>query len=282
MKNKNKYKQLTDIIFNKIHQMFEKFIIDTNTNLFDELSKSVNFENVAKGRKGAVIVDCKNDLVPIVRTTTNYNNPAQKFLPVHYEIIDAISKKINQNIMFNNALIEIYDSSYRTMGFHTDQSLDLADDSYICLYSCYENATNSADVRKLPCPLEGRLNRKLGFRVLLIKNKITEEQFEILLENNSIVLFSTSANHKHLHKIILDSESSTNKWLGITFRLSKTFVKFVDDIPYIYPNNKILRIANSKERNEFFKHKSNENLHSEYVYPEIDYTISKSDTLLVI
>jgi len=150
------------------------------------------------------------------------------------------------------------------MKFHTDQSLDLYENSYICLFSCYEN---NYDIRKLQ-----------------IKNKITNECSEILLENNSIVLFSTSFNHKYLHKIILTTAQplSTNKWLGITFRLSKTFVKFVDNIPYIYHSNKILRIADNNEKINFFKYKSAENLNHEYTYPEIEYTISKSDTLPII
>lgn len=242
--------------------MFEKFVIETNTNLFNELSSATNFEDFANGRKGAVIVDCENELIPIVRTTTIYNNPAQKFLPVHRGIVNSIKKKINKNIAFNNALIELYDSNYRTMKFHTDQSLDLNDDSYICLFSCYDYIpNNTTDLRKLQ-----------------IQNKTTSECSEILLDHNSIILFSVQTNHQYLHKIILESNIE-NKWLGITFRLSKTFIKHIDGVPYIYPTDKILRIANADEKKEFYKHKSNENLYNEYIYPEICYTISKSDLL---
>ncbi len=248
--------------------MFRKFIIDIKTNSFEELSNSTDFEDIVNGRKGAILVDYKNDLVPIVRTTTIYNKPVQNFLPVHYDIINKVKEKFKdiENIEFNNVLIEIYDSKYRKMGFHTDQSLDLKEDSYICLFSCYENASNNpVDIRKLK-----------------IKNKITKECSEVLLENNSAVLFSTLTNHKHLHKIVLESNISRNKWLGITFRLSKTFVKFVNEISYIYPSNKILRIANNDEKKEFMKHKGNENSSSEYAYPEINYTISISDTIPII
>ena len=244
--------------------MFEKFIIETDTNLFNELSNSINFEDVAKGRKGAVLVNCQNDLVPIVRTTSIYNHPAQKFLPIHYDIIEKI-REVKNGVEFNNALIEIYDHIYRTMGFHTDQSLDLENNSYICIFSCYEDAPNNTDLRKL-----------------VIKNKTTGECSEILLDNNSIVLFTVETNHEYVHKIVLDSDLSKNKWLGITFRLSKTFVKIIDGVPYIQPSNSILRIANHNERNEFYKHKSKENLYTEFTYPEIDYTISKSDILPVV
>jgi hypothetical protein len=246
--------------------MFRKFIIDIDLNLFDELSNSSNFEDICKGRKGAILVNYKNELVPIVRTTTIYNNPAQKFLQIHYDIMDKIGKRFKENIRFNNALIEIYDSSYRKMNFHTDQSLDLEDDSYICLFSCYENQSNNqADIRKLK-----------------IMNKVTKESSDILLENNSAVLFSTSTNHKHLHKIILESNTSKNKWLGITFRLSKTFIKFIDNVPYFNLSNKILSIANINEKKEFMKYKGNENINIEYIYPEILYTISKSDLMPII
>ena len=75
-----------------------------------------------------------------------------------------------------------------------------------------------------------------------------------------------------------------NKWLGITFRLSKTFIKFVDDKPHIVTDDgklgKELRIATNFEKKEFYKHKSNENAYDGiYNYPEIDYTISKSDLM---
>ena len=261
------------MIFNAI--MFAKFIIDYQTNIFKELSKSIDFEDITNGRQGAVLVDIKlsSKIIPIVRTTTSYNKPAQQFLPIHYDIIENIKKVTKfDGLEFNNALIEIYDSKYRSMKYHSDQSLDLADDSYICIFSCYDNPI---DIRKLK-----------------IKEKTTGECLDILLENNSVVLFSLSTNSKYLHKIILESNTSNNKWLGITFRLSKTFIKFVDEIPYFikfvdeipyfYTNNKILRTANSEdEKKEFYKNRSKENLNVGHNYPEFDYTISVSDVLSV-
>ena len=256
--------------------MFKKYVLDLDYNAFATLSMITKFEDICKGRKRAILVNCKDGftpqvpLVPIMRTTTIYKEPAQKFLPIHYDIMDQIKKKFKEDIQFNNAMIEIYDPRYRKMGFHTDQSLDLAEDSYICIFSCYENDSNNKnDIRKL-----------------VIQNKSTKELSEILMENNSIVLFSTSVNHEHVHKIILDSNKSTNRWLGLTLRLSKTFVKFVDEVPYFYFNkmlkNKVLRIANENEKKEFLKLKGKENSEIGYIYPEIDYTISTSDMLPII
>lgn len=238
---------------------FKKIIInDLDNDLFKKLIDSVVFEDITKGRKGAVLtlIDDKSESIPIVRTTTVYKNPAQKFLPIHFEIIKSIKSNLQTDIEFNNALIEVYDNSYYSMGFHSDQSLDLEDDSYICLFSCYENDSN--------------------IRTLKIQNKQNKECSEIKLDNNSAVLFSTHANHKHMHKIVLDLNVDEGRWLGITFRLSKTFVKFEDNVPFI--NGKILTLATEEQKKEFYKHKSKENKSSErYIYPEIDYTISESD-----
>ena len=256
--------------------MFCKYKLDLDFNPFIELSNSIEFENIAKGRKGATLVDCKLidnevNLIPIVRTTTSYNNVARKFLLIHHQIVDSIKRAINNdidnidnidNVQFNNAMIEIYDSTYRTMRYHTDQALDLANDSYICIFSCYTDSSN-VDVRKLE-----------------IKNKVSGLCSEILLEHNSIVLFSVTENSKHVHRIVLDGvHMKDKKWLGITFRLSKTFIKFIDNLPYFYPSNVMLNLANDDEKQEFMKYKGRENLNCEYVYPDITYTISHSDLI---
>ena len=136
--------------------MFHKYQLDLIDNLFNELSKTTNFENITNGRDGAVLVN-NNNIIPLVRTTTKYNNPAQLFSQIHYDIIDKIKKitTIN-NLEFNNALIEIYNNDYKSMGEHSDQALDLADNSYICLFSCYNN------------PLAKNI------RTLKIKNKVVK------------------------------------------------------------------------------------------------------------
>lgn len=226
---------------------FQKTILANYS--FNELC--VPLENICKGRLGSVLVQPDGSNIPIVRTTTVYEK-SQIFKPIHLKIIDDISKITNTS--FNNALIEIYDDSYCNMGFHSDQALDLADNSYICLFSCYETEPTN-------------------YRKLKIQNKKTKELSEVILENNSVVLFSTKTNREYLHKIVLEKHSNT-RWLGITFRLSKTFVNFIDGKPYV--NDKLLRLATDEEKKEFFKLKNRENIDCEKP-PDIEYTISGSD-----
>jgi len=252
--------------------MFEKFNLTFDMNIFDKLSKSVLFENITKGRLGTTIVDNINDTIPIVRTTTKYNNPVHLFQKIHYEIINKISA-IKNDAKFNNALVEIYDDDYITMGYHSDLALDLVDNSYICLFSCYEN--------------QNILNK---YRKLRIKQKNTEIEEDITLEHNSIVMFSLDSNSRFQHKIILENNKkdsqTSNKWCGITLRLSKTFIKFINEIPYFVINNiiskNILKLATEGETMEFYKYRSQENKLIDFKYPEIYYTISKSDLLDLI
>lgn len=195
--------------------MFNKFILNFQFNLFEHLLKSTEFENIINGRKGANLVDYKNGLIPLVRTTTVYHKPYQKFLDIHYNIIDNIKKTCyHDNFKFNNALIEVYDSNYTKMGYHSDQSMDLQQKSYICIFSCYNNPTTK------------------NLRTLRIKNKLTNESFDILIEHNSIILFSLDINSKYLHKIILESKVSDDLWLGMTLRYSKTIIQHIDNKVY--------------------------------------------------
>lgn len=247
--------------------MFVKKQLDLPHNIFLELSKSAKFEDIIDGRQGTVLVLPSEKSIPIVRTTTKYDVPAQQFQSIHFEIIEQIKFKFKEleNINFNNALIELYDPKYKKMGYHSDQALDLADKSYICLFSCYENYENYAnDIRKL-----------------VIKNKKTNNEFEILLENNSVVLFSTDINKEYLHKIILNNNTlSTNKWLGLTLRLSKTYINFENELPILNHNGKQLRLVdNENEKKEFYIMRSKENQFTYFNYPELDYTISPSDLM---
>jgi hypothetical protein len=275
--------------------MFEKFILDIQHNIFDQLASASQFEDVNSGRTGTTLIDYQEGIIPLVRTTTKYTKPNQSFSPIHYDLIEKIKLASNKQVTFNNALAEIYTDDYRSMGYHSDQALDLASDSYICVFSCYDNPTDL--VRKL-----------------IIKNKITDKSSEISLDHNSIVLFSTSTNREHLHKIVLDvqelsrsvskstvnqpqsskrvsksthksqkniSTSTQTKWLGITFRLSKTFIKFDDkNQPYFYPRkDRPLRLATNDEQREFYKNRSKENMEIAFEYPETDYTISVGDMM---
>lgn len=246
--------------------MFHKFQLDLRPNLFDELSIKTDFEDICKGRLGAVLVqpNVTNNSVPIVRTTSVYKKPAQKFLPIHDTIIEKIRSAVKikgiTDLQFNNALIEIYDPRYATMGYHSDQALDLAPNSFICIFSCYQKKQDKEDTREL-----------------IVNKKGTEETFKISLDNNSIVLFDLSTNSQHLHKIILESSKSKNKWLGITFRLSKTFIHFVNELPFFVGTDEQLVLANDDQKKLYFKLRGQENQRIEFEYPKINYTISQSD-----
>lgn len=245
--------------------MFSKYILDFKQDVFNELCNNITFENFGN-RKIANIVCMDNNLIPIVRTTSQYNTPYQKFQPIHNKIIKKINKISDYEFKFNNAMVEIYNNKYsvgkKQMGEHTDQYLDLNHKSYICLYSCYSNLNSQP-------------------RKLKIKNKITQELSEVVLDNNSIIIFSVETNKKHLHKIVLDEfDKFDNSWLGITFRQSKTYVKYENNVVYL-SDNKLLTFATDEEKKQFYHHKKQENLLVEYEWPEINYTISKSDLMCV-
>ena len=225
-------------------------------NLFTDLENSTIFEPITKGRTGANIMKMTTIInetkisVPIVRTTTKYQIPNQQFNDLHHMIIkkiqlaiNSISTNTNNSISanFNNALIEIYDNSYTTMGFHSDQSLDLQNNSYIAIFSCYniDNKIDNIDniqphnIRKLIIKKKDSLRQDKD-SLRQDKNSLRQEvdTEEILLKHNSVLLFSTETNKKYLHKIVLDLDKTIKpsdtaiKWLGITFRVSKTNIIF--------------------------------------------------------
>ena len=254
----------------KIIDMDHIKIIQLNNygNLFNDLYYSVSFENVMNGRQGAKLVDSINGYYSLVRTATEYTRPSQLFPCLYRDLMDDIITTIKQqtdisNIRFNNALVEVYDTNYKNMQYHSGPSVDLQN-SYICIFSCY--------------PKNNKIERQL-----LIRNKQDQDDIQVIkLENNSCILFSTEFNKLYQHKIIYpsNSKSNTDKWLGITFRLSKTFVYYSNDIPYL-KSGKLLRSANDIDKAEFIKHKSNEYYNVGYTYPDIDYTLSIGDLLPV-
>ncbi|KAJ3206454.1 hypothetical protein HK099_000537 [Clydaea vesicula] len=226
---------------------------------FEDLSKDINFEKFTTSRAGAIIVSNeKEGEIPIIRTTTSYKEPSQPFLQVHYDLVQEIKNVTkNFNINFNNGMVEIYGSEYTNMKFHSDQALDFVPGSYICLFSCYKNK-----LEQYP-------------RTLVIKDKISKEITELTLEQNSIILFSTFDNEKFLHKIVSLNKKTRTVWLGITFRLSKTFIFFKNEIPYFVKNEKKLIFANDIDKMEFYKFKKLENDNIGFSYPEIFYTLSQ-------
>jgi hypothetical protein len=227
--------------------------LDIARDSFQRLHAATTLEDVCAGRKGAIIVDVQEGgLVPLVRSTTNYRQAAQAFKDVHRDILSRIPPA-------NNAMVEVYTNEYRRMGFHTDMALDLVEDSFICLFSCYENPDCDQ-------------------RVLQVKHKTDPGRyFDIPLCHNSAVFFSMETNRNYVHRIVLPPQAATNRWLGVTFRLSKTFVRYTPE-PRL--NNRILHLASDVERAELHKNKGRENALIAHTYPtDLDYTLSEGDLL---
>jgi hypothetical protein len=249
----------------RIAELVRSYAVGAEGNLFAELSVSVRFEDVGKGRQGAVLVKCDEaGDVPLVRTTTRYCNPAQSFRPVHERLAQRIQQIALLPVGFNNALIEIYTSEYATMGSHSDQALDLADGSFIALFSCYEH------------PERVRTPRKL-----LVESKESGgESVGIPLTDNGVIVFSVDANRRLRHKIVLDAPARMpeNRWLGITFRTSQTFVRYRDGGVYL-PDDTPLTSAGDEQRREFYHLRRRENDGMDFTYPQIGYTISDSDLM---
>ncbi|MEO1260986.1 MAG: alpha-ketoglutarate-dependent dioxygenase AlkB [Bacteroidota bacterium] len=245
--------------------------------MFRELSSEVDFEDVGKGRKGNHLVKIEDEDIPLVRTTSKFEKPAHGFSGTHDFIVSRILDFAKNNedlrntpISFNHALIEIYDKYYFKMKYHSDQALDLENNSCIALFSCYERPEGIAE------PL---------VRKLKIRNKVTNEEHEYSLENNSVVLFSLPTNSKYQHKIVLDASSNKkdlledNRWLGVTFRKSKTFVRFKGNQPW-FKNGEALKLADEDQQREFYRLRGQENKSLDFTYPWIGYTLSKSDTMI--
>lgn len=234
-------------------------------NMFELLLASVRFEDVGKGRQGAVLIKIDETRgIPIVRTTTRYCTPAQLFRSVHEQLAQQIQNNASLSIGFNNALIENYTNAYTTMGSHSDQALDLADESFIAIFSCYKYPEVANSPRKL----------------LVESKKSGGDTIEIPLTHHSVVVFSVDTNRRLKHKIVLDTSTRTpdNQWLGITFRTSKTFLRFREGDAYFLDDTR-LTLANDEQRREFYHLRRRENNETDFTYPRITYTISESDMM---
>lgn len=260
---------------------FAVYHLDLGDDPFSALSAGVDFEDVTRGRRGTHLVDVGPKGVPLVRTTTRYARPARRFTAAHHGLVDAIRRAIaddprREGAMpsFDNALIEIYERTYRKMGYHTDQALDLADDSYIALYSCYARPADRTTLRTLE-----------------VRDRVTGDESAIALEHGSVVLFSLMANARHLHRIVLrgapgaprapDNRWLDNRWLGVTLRQSKTHLRFDDGQPR-FADGTVLQLADAGQRKAFYRLRGGENRELAFEYPPLDYTISVADTLAPI
>ncbi|MFH8253954.1 alpha-ketoglutarate-dependent dioxygenase AlkB [Streptomyces roseolus] len=235
-------------------------------NLFAELSASAHFEDLGKGRRGATLtrVDEAGG-VPLVRTTTRYAGPAQRFRALHERLARRVQACAGIPVGFDNALIESYTDAYRKMGSHSDQALDLAEESSIAVFSCYRTPEASPP-------------RKLVFE----SKEDGGETYEIALTHNSVVAFSVASNRRFRHRIVLDAPPAAGAdehvWLGVTFRTSKTILRFRDGHPYL-PHGARLTTADEEQRREFFGLRRRENEETDFTYPALTYTVSESDLM---
>jgi hypothetical protein len=237
---------------------FRSWALPASNTLFEALLASARFEELGKGRRGAVLVKLDEaGAVPLVRTTTQYRSPSQRF----HEIHDRLAQEIQQSGLscaFNNALIEHYTNAYSTMKRHTDQALDLAEESTIAVFSCYRDPDRPS-------------------RRLVVKSKEGEvAPFEVPLVHGGVVAFSLATNRRFTHTIALTANAPNNEWLGITYRTSKTFMHFIDGHPH-FANGERLTLATDDQRRELFQLKRRENDEASFRYPPISYTISASD-----
>ncbi|GAA1932936.1 hypothetical protein [Kitasatospora viridis] len=261
----------------RISDQIVSFVLPAEVNPFAELSESTPMEDVGKGRRGAVLTRIDEaGGVPLVRTTTQYGSPAQRFRAVHERLAQRIQERLTIPVGFNNALIESYTNAYTTMGGHSDQALDLADDSFIAVFSCYQHP-DAGPPRKL---LFESKEAKAEKEVKEVKEEGDGDRFEIPLVQNSVVAFSVDANRRLRHKIVLAKPVPTtdNQWLGVTFRTSKTAVRFRDGHAYL-PHGARLTSADDEQRREFYGLRRRENNETDFSYPLLTYTVSESDLL---
>lgn len=241
---------------------FRTYAIPTQGDVFAALSASARLEGLGKGRQGAVLVMTDDpQKVPIVRTTTAYTLPAQRFRPIHATLARQIGERASLSVAFNNALLEIYTRAYATMGAHSDQALDLDDAGEIALFSCYEHP-ESAPSRRL----------------MVESKEAGGPSFVIPLLHGQVVVFSAETNRMFRHRIVLDPAAgeADNSWLGLTFRTSKTWVH-VGDGQARLADGTPLTLADDEERREFLRLRRRENRETEFVYPRVTCTLSPSD-----
>lgn len=225
--------------------MFEKSTINYIGDPFSELSLGVVFEQLGRDRKGATLVSTSTPYTPLVRSTTRTHVPSQLLTPAHKRLLQLIVENGLAVENYNNALIEIYGNGYTSMNYHSDCGLDLRFDSWICLYTCYSD------------PKTSQLRR------LHVRNKHTNETSIYELHHNSIVAFRSDSDNKHyVHKIVGKSDV---EWMGVTFRCSRTFIYFVNEIPYFAHYHQELRMATQNEETEFYNERRQENF-TNFVY----------------
>lgn len=69
-----------------------------------------------------------------------------------------------------------------------------------------------------------------------------------------------------------------NPWLGLTFRTSKTVVRYHDGRACFHDGTS-LTLADDEQKREFYRLRHRENNEVDFRYPRISYTVSESDLM---
>jgi hypothetical protein len=221
-------------------------------NSFSTLTNGIVFEKTIPGRKVAILANELSPL-PLVRTTTKYDNFPQLFTPEIKSLIGALPA----GFRVNNIMAEIYSDQSNKMRFHSDQALDLESGSLIGIFSCYSSAN-------------------VGIRNLIIRDKTTLAQTDCIeMTEGSFIVFSLKFNKLYQHKIILDAgrRNGAGEWLGLTMRLSKTLITFINESAY-FANGEPLTLATAEQKKEFMRLKARENKEADFDYSGISITYS--------
>ena len=91
-----------------------------------------------------------------------------------------------------------------------------------------------------------------------------------------MVVFSLETNRRFRHAIRLRPSAPDADWLGLTFRTSKTHLRFLDGRA-CFSDGRPLVLADDAQRRTFFALRRRENLESDFGYPSLDFTVSASD-----
>lgn len=240
--------------------MFTKYKLDTNIT-FNNLHDEIEFEQINSSRKVSNLAKFSdfND-IPIVRTTSEYKNPIKKFSKSCDTLVKDL-QKINSEFKFNNILAEIYNDKYCSMKWHSDQSLDLDPSSHIAIVSFVSNSNRTCN------------------RFLEIQTKSGKFIESVSLDPGTAIIFSVDTNTKYNHRIVLYTKSNNN-WMGLCFRMSITYIKFINEIPYFVNTMKQLLLATTEQKHNIYELKSKENRLINFTYPIIEYSINPGDFIV--
>lgn len=212
---------------------------------YEELLKTINLEEICKGRQACILTEFVGPDWYVVRSTTQYKNFPQKIQDIHYlqpefetDMLDVEQRGLAEQAGGLNVMLEVYDQRYQSMAYHSDMAIDL--DGPIKILSLY--------------PSNEKRRRELH-----IKNKQTSETTKIILQDHMLVTFSLDTNKKFLHRIVGQAQ-----WMGLTYRISKTL-------------SNSLRLATESEKKELFSLRSMENNLIDFKYPELNYTLNPTD-----